>query len=266
MSRQHLMNIYVELTSKFNAGRLRALISSGQAVVLHGFAMMSKDGDWIIREDSECLDHILQVLEQYGAAYRFGAPLDSRWLGGAWSSHFEFVRGAMRVRTDFVSRPPRLKLDEVEALFPALSGHELPFVPLRELAELKKTNREKDYAVIGELARAMNDVDSQLLYSRSARDLLSLAEKFPERLRRARELRPALDQLAAGREALEAALDAERRVLMRTNEARLSAYLEASRQWSGLWPSVSREIEGKRLREAHSIVCSRAKGVLPFTV
>ena len=45
------MNIYVDLTIKFNAGRLRAILSSGQAVVLHRLAIMSKDGDWIVRED-----------------------------------------------------------------------------------------------------------------------------------------------------------------------------------------------------------------------
>jgi len=37
---------------------------------------MSKDGDWILREDAEALDHVLQTLESHGARYRFGAPLD----------------------------------------------------------------------------------------------------------------------------------------------------------------------------------------------
>jgi len=43
------MNIYVDLTNQFNDGRLRAILSSGQAVVLHRLAIMSKDGDWIVR-------------------------------------------------------------------------------------------------------------------------------------------------------------------------------------------------------------------------
>ena len=34
------MNIYLELTEEFNAGRLRCIISSGQAVVLHRLAIM----------------------------------------------------------------------------------------------------------------------------------------------------------------------------------------------------------------------------------
>lgn len=44
------MNIYLDLTHRFNEGRLRAVLSSGQAVVLHRLAIMSKDGDWIRRE------------------------------------------------------------------------------------------------------------------------------------------------------------------------------------------------------------------------
>ena len=55
------INIYVKLTKEFNQGKLRAIICSGQAVVLHRLAIMSKDGDWIVREDEETIRHILEV-------------------------------------------------------------------------------------------------------------------------------------------------------------------------------------------------------------
>ena len=78
------MNIYVDLTRAFNAAGSNAILSSGQAVVFHRLAVMSKDGDWILRETQEALDRVLAVLEQRGAAYRFGAPagppLDARRL------------------------------------------------------------------------------------------------------------------------------------------------------------------------------------------
>ena len=61
------VNIYIELTKRFNQGRLRAVLAGGQAVVLHRLAIMSKDGDWILREDEEALTHVLGVLESYGA-------------------------------------------------------------------------------------------------------------------------------------------------------------------------------------------------------
>ena len=62
-------NPYVELTAAFNRGRLRAVLSSGQAVVLHRLAIMSKDGDWILREDDEALEHVLSVLAERGAQF-----------------------------------------------------------------------------------------------------------------------------------------------------------------------------------------------------
>ena len=94
------MTIYLRLTREFNEGRLRAVICSGQAAVLHRLAIASKDGDWILREDSEALGHVLGVLARHRAHYRFGAPLDLRWMRGGWSSHFEFRLDELRVRAD----------------------------------------------------------------------------------------------------------------------------------------------------------------------
>lgn len=175
-------NVYLELTREFNEGGLRAVICSGQAVVLHRLAIMSKDGDWIVREDPAALSHVLNVLARRRARYRYGAPLARAWMRGGWSSHFEFRTTNLRVRTDFFTRPPRLSPGDLERLWKEQVGRVPPFVGLRDLAELKKTNREKDYAVIGDLARRMTDVTDQLLYSRSARDLETLAADRAELL------------------------------------------------------------------------------------
>ena len=121
-------NIYLELTREFNQGKTRVIISSGQAVVLHRLAIMSKDGGWIVRENHEDLIFILRVLERRGAVYRFGAPLDARWLAGGWSSHFEFPFNGMRVRCDFFSRPPRLPDNELELLWKCQSERDIPIL------------------------------------------------------------------------------------------------------------------------------------------
>jgi hypothetical protein len=259
------MSVYVELTNQFNSGRVRAMISSGQAVVLHRLAIMSKDGDWIIREDGETTSHILNVLGQHGAVYRFGAPLDVRWLQGGWSSHFEYRAGPLRVRTDFVTRPPRLSGDELANAWSEAERRVPPVIGLRELAELKKTNREKDYAVIGELARNLTKVDDRLRLSRSARDLLQLAEQHPDEWRRACRERPALLRAADGLEALEAALDAERRQLIHANERRLQTYQAAASQWAAAWPEVARTAAGRPLNQGHSLIVSQALDLLPFS-
>ena len=255
-------NIYLELTEQFNAGRLRAIISSGQAVVLHRLAIMSKDGDWILREDVETMSHILDVLAESGAHYRFGAPLDVRWMAGGWSAHFEFRTGSLRIRTDFVTRPPRLddaSLAELWKLDP-----KKPVLGLTALAEIKKTNREKDYAVIGELARLMKSPREQLLYSRSARDLLALTQAHPELASELSDQRPLLCETVAGQARLEEALDAERRTLIHANEQRLARYREASKAWATAWSGVEKEIGNLWLAAAHEIVVARALELLPF--
>lgn len=258
------MNIYLKLTRRFNEGRLRAIICSGQAVVLHRLAIMSKDGDWILREDTETLGHILAVLSEYGAGYRFGAPLDVRWMPGGWSSHFEFRHETLRVRTDFFARPPRIASSALERLWSEQEGKEMPFVGLVDLAEMKKTNREKDYAVIGELARRMTDAREQLLYSRSAGDLISIAAQHRDLVAELESARPLLAKVSGGRGILEEALDAERRALIHANEARLKKYMSAAQDWATRWPQVESDIKGLPLADAHRIMVHAAEGVLPF--
>ena len=258
------MNIYMELTQAFNVGGLRAILSSGQAVVFHQLAVMSKDGDWILREDERTLQHIRSVLAGRGAHYRFGAPLDLRWMRGGWSSHFEYRSVSLRVRTDFVTRPPRLTWEAMAALWKAQEQEPFPVVGPRDLCELKKTNRERDYAIIGELARLLEDPRDELLFSRSARDLTRLAGQHSDLVAELSSQRPVLELIATGIESLESALDAERRRLIHANEARLGAYLEAAAGWREAWPSVEAEIKGLPLEQAHSLVVTRAEKILPF--
>lgn len=171
----------------------------------------------------------------------------------------------MRVRTDFFTRPPRIPPAELKRLWDEHDSSDLPFVNLKDLAELKKTNREKDYAVIGEIARLFKDPMEQLLYSRSALDIINLAEKYPDLVMEGAKQRPLLVNLSAGRDKLEELLDKEKRTLIHTNENRLALYLTAAEKWTELWPSVEKEISGKPLFEAHQQVIKRAEGVLPFS-
>lgn len=70
-------NIYQELTQAFNAGRLRAILSSGQAVVMHRLAVMSKDaaqawlGAWP-QIDTEIADMPLREAHATLVAYAEG--------------------------------------------------------------------------------------------------------------------------------------------------------------------------------------------------
>ena len=115
-----MKNPYFDLTEEFNGEGVIAVLASGQAVVYYRISMMSKDGDWILRETSEACQRVLAVLERHGARYRLGAPLDTRWLAGGWSSHFELADPeGRRIRCDFVTRPPRVAPSELSKLFEA---------------------------------------------------------------------------------------------------------------------------------------------------
>lgn len=251
------------MTREFNAGRLRAVICSGPAVVLHRLTLASKDGDWILREDEEALRHVLVVLARRGARYRFGAPLDVRWLRGGWSAHFQFLEHGMRIRTDFFTRPPRVEPAELERLWRDQQDRDPPFTDARMLAEMKKTDREKDYPFIGELARRMPEPRDQLLYSRSADDLIELALQHPGLARELSSTRPLLARIAHGRRALSEAIQIEMLDLMEVNERRLLVYRRASATWAAIWPELEREIAGAGLLETHAVLVARAAGVLP---
>lgn len=152
-------NVYFQLTADFNAAGRVAVLASGQAVVWYRLAMMSKDGDWILRETDDACRRVREVLAARGARYRAGAPLDPRWLAGGWSSHFELRddRGR-RVRCDFFSRPPRIPAEALAALFVERASErdgDLPVVDLEPLILMKRTQRAKDYPVIAELARLL---------------------------------------------------------------------------------------------------------------
>ncbi len=260
-----MKTIYLELTEQFNKDRFRAIICSGQAVVLHKLAIMSKDGDWIVREDQEALDHIIQVLASHKASYRFGAPLDVRWMSGGWSAHFEF-QDMFRVRTDFFTRPPRLSQQTLARIWKEQQTRDIPFLDPPDLVEVKKTNREKDYVIIGELSRIMDKPEHQLLCSRSARDLIRLAGAYPDLTEKLVRQRPLLSMTDRSADELARALDEERRHLIRKNEIRLNHYIHASSEWQAYWPELKRIIDKLPLVEAHHIVVGHATRLLPFSV
>ncbi len=106
----------------------------------------------------------------------------------------------------------------------------------------------------------------KLRYSRSARDISELARTYPDIAANLKEQRPALASIPKGIDALEAALDAERRQMIRADERRLAAYMEASEKWRAVWPEVSTAIKNKPLAAAHLEIVLNAESILPFSV
>lgn len=252
-------NVYFELTRAFNAGGALAALASGQAVVHYRVAIMSKDGDWVIRETAEACMRVLEELTRHGASYRPGAPLDTRWLAGGWSSHFEFAdEKRRRVRCDFFSRPPRIDMMAIERLF-ATAGDPFLVVDLESLIRMKRTQRAKDYAVIGELAARLQP-EKEIALTTDPDRLMQLAPEHGHGVPRL-AVRAAL---AGDRDAVVVALAREQDRQRRADRARLEAYTVAADPYLAAFARIA--AEERRLPAAHERVVALAEQLLPTSV
>ncbi len=256
-------NIYFELTEAFNVTAPTVALASGQAVVYYRVAIMSKDGDWIIRETSDACALVLEELAARGARCRPAAPLDVRWLAGGWSSHFEFFDARQRrVRCDFVSRPPRLSRAAVDAFF-VRSGKPpaLNVVDLAALISLKQTQRAKDYAVIGELATRLPP-EQEIEVTTDPNRIIALAPVIGQASSR-RAVRAALGA-HADRHAVVTALAEEIDAMQQADRRRVAAYEAAAQPYLDACRAMNISTLG--LREAHARMLEIAERLLPRTI
>lgn len=251
-------NVYFELTDAFNREGRIVILASGQAVVHYRLAIMSKDGDWIVRETDAACRRVREVLTERGARYRPGAPLDPRWLAGGWSSHFELSDDeGRRVRCDFFSRPPRIPHQDVERLF---ARQEPAVVDVESLIRMKQTQRAKDYPVIGELARLLPP-ERELELTTDPDRILELAPRYSEA-----SARPAVKAAREGRGRLAVVLALAEEVdrLQQEDRRRVAVYERAS----GGYIKAFRELERSALvlPDSHDKLCGLAERLLPKAV
>lgn len=252
-----MKNFYFDLTEELNAEGPIAVLASGQAVVFYRITLMSKDGDWILREDPGACRRVLDVLAEHGARYRPGAPLDVRWLSGGWSSHFElFDSQGRRIRCDFVTRPPRIRPDELADLFRP-RGEPLRVVGIEPLIRMKQTQRAKDYPVIGELARLLPP-EREIAWTTDPDRIVALAPLHG----RGSDRRPVQVALAgSSREDVVVELAREADRLQQEDRARLETYRRASEPYMREFQAA--DIGSLDLPEAHRRIRELAERRLP---
>lgn len=255
-------NVYFELTREFNRDATVAVLSSGQAVVWYRLSLMSKDGDWIVREDEPACARVLEVLGAHGARYRPSAPLDPRWLCGGWSSHFEFSdERQRRVRCDFVSRPPRVRSDAIRTMFGGQrAAGDIAVIDLESLVVTKQTQRAKDYPIIGALARLL-PAAREILYTTDPDRVIDLAattgtEVGREAVAAARRGAPRSDVVVA--------LARETDEMQQRDRARIERYLAACAEYLREFQRL--DLGAPPLGEAHPRVCELAERLLPAFV
>lgn len=258
-TRGGMANVYFDLTREFNAAGATVMLTSGQAVVFYRIAMMSKDGDWILRESAEACRRVLDVLSARGARYRIGAPLDIRWLRGGWSSHLEFLDPRKRrVRCDFLTRPPRCDPETIRRLFAAPENAPgLRVIDLESLIAMKQTQRAKDYVVIAELSRLLPE-ERELECTTDPDRIIALSPRLGEGSRR-----PPVQAARTGgsREDVVVALAREVNSMQERDRERLVTYEEAARDFVA---AVRRSgIADLPLENAHDRLVALAERLLP---
>jgi hypothetical protein len=251
-------NVYFELTEAFNADGPIVALASGQAVVFYRVAIMSKDGDWVVRESAEACERVRSILHSRGGRYRPSAPLDVRWLSGGWSSHFEFLDDhRRRVRCDFVSRPPRVLKSTLVGMFDRASDGPLRVVDVESLIRMKQTQRAKDYSVIGALA-ALLPPQREIELTTDPDRLLALADQvgLPG-------TRPAISEAVAcrNRRALVAALAEEIDEQRLRDRDRVDRYTSAAGPY--LAECKAQGLAELRLPVAHERMVEAAERLLP---
>ncbi len=221
-----------------HAAGVRFAITSGQACVHFGIQQTTKDSDWIIDpDDLSLLRLVLADAESSGefrVSYRAicGAPLDQAYLGNGWTSHLAMTDSdAEEHHLDFFGRAPRVRELERDAVEPDYASRLL-------VAQMKKTDREKDWPFVfalGRQAMAMGDVRG-VLHGQEAGWLIDAWGQVPEKARLGLILqRPLLGLIDTEPRQLRRAIVIEKLVWGSINRERYGAYQRSWKEFYRQW-------------------------------
>jgi len=222
---------------------IRHVLTSGMACVEYGIQQNTKDTDWIIHpDDLEKLITMLCECERglagcnWEVSYRplFGAPFVKGFHEGGWTSHlFIFDEpGSPEHHLDFFGHPPRVRFSEVFA------DSSLHLAKPLMVAQMKKTDRDKDWPMVESLAwYAANDWDA-LLHLRTAEKLRQMWTDCPGDLRPTLvKRRPLLRELEIGELKLAKCLAVERMIWEQVNKQRYRRYQTEWKEFLRRWKS-----------------------------
>ena len=208
LSYAELEQFYEGLVSRARSRGITCGITSGMACVAFGVAQATKDCDLLCAADAA--GELFKVLGEASLGgqtptYRgpLTPPLDSRWLRGGWTSHFVWDTPGVEAYLDIFGVAPRGSSPWEAELQGCCTGP-------HTVAEMKRTNRERDWPVATALG-------VKLLEAGDPRGWLHLFNYhvLVQTVRKLRPpaamiaLRPALALLAEADERLELALKGE---------------------------------------------------------
>lgn len=219
-------------------------ITSGMACVHYGLQQTTKDSDWIIpHEDLDKLRAMFVRLEgelpPWRVSYRqiCGAPLDAEWMQHGWTSHLSIwdTAGSVEHKVDIFSKPPRVKPEE-------MSVDPDGWVSRHVVAQMKKTDRDKDWPIVDGLGRWLwgKRIETGLLHITDLAELRAASNQAaPPARERMAVRRPLLRLLAQEPPVSDAELRLmvalERMVWERVNEKRHSRFTRSWRHFYRAW-------------------------------
>jgi hypothetical protein len=225
-----LEKFYEGLVARARRRGIACAITSGMACVAFGVAQATKDCDLLCAPEGA--GKFLGLLEEASLrghlpSYRghLSPPLDARWLRGGWTSHFVWDAAGAQAYLDMFGVAPRGSARwEVE-----LQGL---YAGLHTVAEMKRTNRGKDWPFVTALG-------AQMLEAQDARGWLHIydedllrtfggASPAPAELLKRR---PILELAVANDPRLRAVLHAEVQFWHELDRARLRIYEKAVRPY-----------------------------------
>jgi hypothetical protein len=136
------------------------LLISGQATVLYQAAEFSEDLDLWIEPSNANIERLIIALRAANARfYKLTPPLTEQNFRAGHGFHFVF-EGEQPFYLDVMGKPPRVGsfqfCAERRQTFETDWGT-LPVIGLKDLVEIKKTQRLRDYSIISALARRWID-------------------------------------------------------------------------------------------------------------
>jgi len=187
----------------------------GQACILYGGAEFSRDVDFAVAVSSDNLRSLRGALSEQKAEPVFFPPLSAAALRRGHACHFRCGAPATRgLRVDVMGRMRgapafgRLWSRRTEVRIPGVGP--VAVVSLEDLIRIKKTQRDKDWAMIARLLEAdiarhdwnanVRRIRFWLSECRTPALLIELARRFPQQARRESPRRAAVRAAVRGNE------------------------------------------------------------------
>lgn len=144
--------------------RVAYLLISGQASVLYGAAEFSEDVDlWVEPSAANIVRLVSALRAERTSYYKLTPPLTEENFQRGHGFHF-VVGAEDGFFLDVMGRPPRVGKFEASfkrgEIFETPLGR-IPAISLKELVEVKKTQRLRDYSIVGALVRTIGNKSSE---------------------------------------------------------------------------------------------------------